>query len=398
MSSPIVRTVLPLALITSTSMLAMDLFLPAVPGLQTALGTSVTLAQATIAVFLAGLAASQLVWGEAMSRFGPRRCVFAGALLLCFAGAGCALSPDIHWLLAMRALQGAAAGAATVVAPSVVRATLHDTDAMRGIATLSMVESLVPAGGPVLGAALLLVMDWRGTFWMLAAVTLVVLPFVVRVTPLQLPGLDRRVASGYGAILSNRRYLRVGLSHALCFAALITFVASGPQLVLRAYGLGPSAFALLQVLSVSTFLLVASQAGRIGRHLGARRAIHLGAVGHVVVCGLLGVWALAAAVPFAALAVFWCGFCGVLALRGPAAFSEALSLPPSQMGRATAMFTLALLLAGAVGTLAVAPFLTGSSVVPLAVTMLVLCALSAALVMPYPEAPSPGAKTRAGAD
>src|SRR5687768_17261154 len=113
MASTAIRTVLPLAALTGTSMLAMDLFLPAVPALQAALGIDVERAQASVAVFLGGLAASQLVWGEALNRIGPRRCVLIGVTILVLASVGCALAPGIEWLLVMRLLQGFAAGAAT---------------------------------------------------------------------------------------------------------------------------------------------------------------------------------------------------------------------------------------------------------------------------------------------
>ena len=53
-SSASVRMVVPLALVTGTSMLAMDFYLPAVPALQKSFGVDVTLAQATVAVFLGG--------------------------------------------------------------------------------------------------------------------------------------------------------------------------------------------------------------------------------------------------------------------------------------------------------------------------------------------------------
>lgn len=379
------RTILPLSLITCTSMLAMDLYLPAVPPLQQALGIPVTLAQATIALFLAGLAASQLVWGDALNRLGPRRCVLIGGGLLVVTSAGCALAPDIAWLLALRFVQGAAAGAAAVVAPSVVRATLGDHDAVRGLAAISMIESIVPAAGPVLGAALLLTTDWRGTFWVVAGVTLLALPFVVRTAPVVLPGLDHSVKSGYRTILGNRKFVRVALSQALCMGALLTFVASAPQLAVNAFGLGTGAFAVLQVCSVATFMVAASQSGRISKRLGAPGAIRLGAGLHVLLCGLLVISAAIGRLPFAALVVFWCGFCGALAVRGPASFSEALALPPSQMGRASALLMLAILLVGALGTQAVAPFMGGTSPVPLATAMLMMCALALWLVSPYPK-------------
>jgi DHA1 family bicyclomycin/chloramphenicol resistance-like MFS transporter len=282
------RTTLPLALVTCTSMLAMDLFLPAVPTLQRALAVDVERAQATVAIFLAGLAASQLLWAEALNRWGPRRTVQVGVSLLVVGSVGCALAPGIEALLAMRLVQGIAAGAATVVAPTVVRATLSSAEAVRGLAAIAMIESIVPAIGPVLGAGLLVYTSWRGTFWLLAGATLVVLPFVVRVTPVELPGLDRSVAAGFGRILSNRRYARLALSHALAMGALLTFVASAPQLMVNALELEASAFAALQVIGVAGFAGTASQAGRISHRIGPARAIQLGATAQVVSCAALG--------------------------------------------------------------------------------------------------------------
>ncbi len=123
MSHTSLRTVLPLALATGTSMLATDLYLPAVPVLQKSLGVDVTAGQATVATFYAGLALSQLAWGESLNRIGPRRCMLVGISALIVTSVGCALATSLSWLLALRFIQGIAAGAATIVAPSVVRST-----------------------------------------------------------------------------------------------------------------------------------------------------------------------------------------------------------------------------------------------------------------------------------
>jgi MFS transporter, DHA1 family, multidrug resistance protein len=386
MSKASIKTVLPLALVTCTSMLAMDLYLPAVPNLQQSLGIRISLAQATVAVFLAGLAASQLLWGEALNRVGPRRCVQIGVFALIVGSVGCALAPSIEMVLAMRLLQGIAAGAATVIAPSVVRATLSNEDAVRGIATISMIEAIVPAAGPLLGAVLLNFMDWRGTFWVLAAATLLVWPFAVAVTPRQLPGLDRSVPAGYRVILRNGRFARLALSHALCIGALLTFVASAPQLVRNALQLDASAFAVLQLVGVGSFIVMASQSARIATRLGAARAVHLGAGLQVLLCAALLAGALVGRMPFWSVLLFWSGFCGALAVRGPPAFSDALAVPAAQIGRASAMLVLALLVIGALGTQLVAPFMDGASAAPLAAGMLLMLLVSVALVVPYPAA------------
>lgn len=386
MSANSIRTVLPLSLVTGASMLAMDFYLPAVPNLQASFGVDVTLAQATIALFLAGLAASQLLWAEALTRLGPRNSVQIGIWMLVATSVGAALAPTIEFLLLMRLIQGVAAGAAMVVAPSVVRATLSDADAVRGVATISMVEAIIPAAGPVLGAALLSYTGWRGTFWVIAGLTLLVLPFVVRVTPRELPGLDRTVNASYAAVLGTSKFRRLTISHALSFGAMLACVASAPQLVVNALGMGPSAFSILQVVGVGSFIVGASQAGRISKRLGVGSTIQLGAWLQALVCAVMLALSFFMPLSFSGLAIFWSAFCAGLAIRGPATFSEVLALPPAQMGRASALLTLAVLVAGALGTQAAAPYMDGRSIAPLMTIMLIACVASLAVVLPYPRA------------
>lgn len=393
MSSPPVpsssiRTVLPLAVITCTSMLAMDLYLPAVPALQRDLGVSVAQGQATIAVFLAGLACSQLLWGAALQRFGPRTCVKVGLWLLVASSFGAALAPDLAGVLAMRLLQGIAAGAATVVAPTVIRATLPDRDGVRGIAAIAMIEAIVPAAGPVLGSLLLLVADWRLLLAGVGALALVAMPFALRAAPARLPNLDECVPTGYRTLLADQRYLRLALSHSLCFAALLCFVSSAPQALVRIHGFGDTAFVLSQVGGVLAFIAAASQSGRVSARFGVRRAIQFGAWGHVLLCGGFVVLAAAGLLTLPLVLAFWMGFCALMGIRGPAAFSEALAVPVAQMGRASALLVLLLLVFSAAATQLAAVFLEQAGLLAVMGTMLAVSLASVALVARYPARPA----------
>jgi predicted MFS family arabinose efflux permease len=214
---------------------------------------------------------------------------------------------------------------------------------------------------------------------------LIVLPIVTRITPYELPGLDRSTPAGYGRVLANRRFLRIILSHALMMGALLMFVASAPQLLRNVYGLGASAFATLQVIGVAGFIITASRSSRIAARIGNARAVKLGAVAHVLICAALALLSLAGYASYPALLVFWCCFCCFLAVRGPPAISDALHLPAAQMGRATAVMILALLIAAAAGTQLIAPLLDSPSVFPIAVGMLSLTLGSIAMVTPYPD-------------
>lgn len=378
-----IRTVLPLALVTCTGMLAMDMYLPAVPALQQSLQLSIPQGQATIAVFLAGLAASQLLWGEALHRWGAKACTRVGLALLVLASLGCALASDYAWLLAMRVLQGIGAGASTVVVPTVIKSTLGERDSHRGIAAVSMIEAIVPAAGPVLGTLLLLVVGWRWTFGVVAVLALLAAPFALRATPAG-PPAPAGEAGGYRALLGNARFVRLALAHSLSFAALFVFVASGPQVLGALWGV--HAFALAQVVGVTCFIAAASQSGRVGERFGRARAVQGGAWAHLALCLLLAGLLLARWLPFAVLLGFWGLYCGTLGIRGPAAFSDALHVPLHQMGRASALLVLALLVCSAAATQATAYFLDTSGLRAVAFAMVLLTLASLALVMRYPRA------------
>ena len=189
----------------------------------------------------------------------------------------------------------------------------------------------------------------------------------------------------YRDILGNGSFMRLALSHALALGALFTFVGSAPQLLQHTLRMPAGAFAALQVVGVLGFMFTAMQAGRISQRIGAARAVHLGGAMQIALCAALLAGSWQATPSFATLALFWCLFCAALAVRGPAAFSEALRVPPAQMGRASAMLVLLLLIAGAAGIQGVAPFIAGASVAPLAGAMLAMTAASLALVLPYPR-------------
>src|SRR2546427_4618790 len=72
--------VLPVLLtaIVGLGALSIDMFLPSLPAMTLAFGSDAATAQLTVTLFLAGLAAGQLVWGPLSDRLRRRRVLLAG--------------------------------------------------------------------------------------------------------------------------------------------------------------------------------------------------------------------------------------------------------------------------------------------------------------------------------
>jgi DHA1 family bicyclomycin/chloramphenicol resistance-like MFS transporter len=360
------RLAIPLASLTALGLLASDLYLPAIPVMAAELGASIPSAQATMALFMAALALSQLAWGWAADHYGDRRTIMAGTVLLGGGSLACALAPDIGTMLAGRLLQGLGAGAATVAVPALIRRRFDEADAVKALAMVAMAESTIPAIGPVAGAAIVLYAGWRATFWLIAAMSLLLLPLVARIVgqapvPAAAPSPATEARQrGYAPLLRNRQYMRDALSYAVMFGALLMYVASSPVLVTHALGLGIEAFAILQICGVLAFMAGATAAVKLVGRLGQRWLMRSGTLLQFVAGAGLMVMALAglAGTPgLVALAVLAALFCCGLGLRGAATMGGALQAAGEDAGKGAGLLMFLAFACVAGATQMVAPFL-----------------------------------------
>jgi DHA1 family bicyclomycin/chloramphenicol resistance-like MFS transporter len=91
------------------NVLSIDMTLPALPALGTALSATPDQIQLTLSLYLVGYAAGQVVIGPLSDRFGRRRVLVSGLAVYSLATLACAASPGIGILIAARLFQGVSA-------------------------------------------------------------------------------------------------------------------------------------------------------------------------------------------------------------------------------------------------------------------------------------------------
>ena len=131
MTRAIFLLALPVFLAAASSMLATDLYLPAIPILPEVLNGDAVGAQYTLAVFFATFAIGQLVFG-AMADLYDRGVILTWSLAaFSAASAACALAESMDTLILLRAVQGFAASAGTALAPALLREAGDDRVVVR---------------------------------------------------------------------------------------------------------------------------------------------------------------------------------------------------------------------------------------------------------------------------
>jgi MFS transporter, DHA1 family, multidrug resistance protein len=158
-----------LALLLGLQAVTTDLYLPALPAIGASLNASMGEIQLTLTSLLLAFGVSQLVWGPLSDRFGRRPILLWGMSAYVIASLACVAAPGIGWLIAARAVQGIAMGAAVMAARAIVRDLYppHEgaqvmSQALSGLGLIAC--TCAPVGG--------LLSDWIGWRYALLSVTL----------------------------------------------------------------------------------------------------------------------------------------------------------------------------------------------------------------------------------
>src|SRR4051794_19307018 len=153
-------------------------------------------------------------------RFGRRRLLAAGLLLFVAASAACALAPDVGWLIAARAVQGAGAALVMPLALALVSAAFPPDQRAKALGVFSGVTGLAVAGGPVIGGAIAEGAAWQWIFWLNVPIGVAAI-FLVR----------SRIPESYGTdtVLDERGVLLVtGSAFGLVWASCEGTPPAGP--------------------------------------------------------------------------------------------------------------------------------------------------------------------------
>jgi DHA1 family bicyclomycin/chloramphenicol resistance-like MFS transporter len=263
--------------------LALNIFMPSMPGLARELAIDYGTVQLTLTFFLVGLGIAQLIYGPISDRWGRRPVLLWGLGIYCVGSIACALAPSIFWLMLGRGLQAIGGCAGLVLGRAIIR-DLYERDrsaAMIGYVTMAM--SLAPMLAPALGGFLDTLFGWRSSFAFCSLAGLAVFIWVIFTLPETLAqrGLGEGTAAlirGYGALLRSPAFCGYVAQTAFTSGVFFAFISGAPFVVVTVMGEPASAYGLWFIVVSVGYLTGNFFTGRYAVRLGVDRMLVFGAL------------------------------------------------------------------------------------------------------------------------
>jgi MFS transporter, DHA1 family, multidrug resistance protein len=281
-------------LLSAIGPFAIDMYLPALPAIGLALHADVHAVQTSLLAFFISFAGSQIVYGPASDIFGRKPPLYVGIALFVVGSVGCALSPDIVWLIGFRFVQGLGAGAPIVVPRAIVRDLHTGAEATKLMALLMLVFSVSPILAPLVGSLIIDAAGWRAIFWTVTAIG--VIGFAMTVLSLEeTRSRDDRARSDIGStvrafalLLRDTRFIGLTAIGGFGMASFFIYLANSSFVLINHYGLTPRQYSLAFSVNAASFIGVSQFAGKLAERYGLPRVVSVAVIGFTVsMCVLL---------------------------------------------------------------------------------------------------------------
>jgi MFS transporter, DHA1 family, multidrug resistance protein len=281
-----------LVIAASVGPLAMNVFLPSLPGMARDLETDYALVQLTVSLYLAATALLQLVIGPASDRFGRRPTMLICFMIFLVGSLAAIFAPTIEFLLAARFLQAFSA-AGLVLSRAIVRDTVGPDGAASKIGYVTMGMSVVPMIGPAIGGLLDETFGWQSTFVLIfvsGCIAFAIVYFNLNETN------HRRTTSmveqfrAYPDLFRSRRFWGYSLTAAFTSGAFFAFLGGGPFVATEILNLRPAEYGLYFGLLSGGYMIGNFMSGRYSRRVGINAMMMIGSLtsmSGIILCVIL---------------------------------------------------------------------------------------------------------------
>ncbi|MBC8054795.1 MAG: multidrug effflux MFS transporter [Sphingobacteriaceae bacterium] len=262
--------ILTLGLLSATSSLSIDMYLPGFPAIAADLNTTIPQVALSLTSYFIGISAGQLFFGPVIDRYGRKGPLMFGVILYFLSSLGCALTTSVNGLIALRFLQALGGCAGMVINRAMVRDLFPPSETARIFSILMLIMGVSPIIAPTFGGYITSGLGWRYIFVTLTIIAAIQLIASWKVLP-ESKGPDasasllpKQVISRFWLVLKQPRFLTYALTSGFGSAGMFAYIAGSPFVFMELFDVteteygwifGANAFGLIFCSQVNRYLL-----------------------------------------------------------------------------------------------------------------------------------------------
>ncbi len=344
---PYTRILLLLSLLAAFPPISTDMYLPALPMLQTAWGADLSTINLTLVLFFVFFSFALLAYGPVSDSFGRRPLLLAGIAVYILASILCGTAHGVGCLIVFRILQALGAASASALCMAIAKDLFLARERQQLLAHLGVIVALAPMLAPVIGGWVLKWLNWRWIFFIQAAWGVLAWIGVLRMPePLQnkVPATFRQIPGRYLGLFKNRRFITISVLMALVMTPVFAFIAGSPAIYITHFHMDAQMFGLFFGGNALAIMIGAFTCSRLARRMPGWPLLQAGFA--AMAAGGLGIWLIGpkGPLPFA-FSMFLVTYC--VGLTRPLSNNLVLEQVSQDVGTASSLMIFLYFVAGA---------------------------------------------------
>lgn len=368
--------------INTTLILAIDMYVPALPQLLEQFDTNAAFLNLTIFMFMLVSAFAILIAGPLTDRFGRKPVLVASCAIFALSSLGCAFSSSVLMLTAFRIGQAIGFGLVETDATALIKDAYADKDLKFAMSLLQSLVIIGPVLAPFLGTFILTFVGWRGIFAVLAACGAMDLALSLLIT--ETIRSEQRLAEGVGSamrdmlgrigsLLHDRKFMSMAFVVGLAGLPYMGYIAVASYILFDDFGASYFVFNLVYggtcAISVIAPFVYLRASKSLSPSVLTAFCIAMGIAGAVLT------WFFGALGPLAIFLAF-APYALMEGIIRPHAFVILVDQPPEKVASASAFSNFVYSVLGAAGTVVMtlpwATYVGGLAIVMMACSVLML--------------------------
>jgi DHA1 family bicyclomycin/chloramphenicol resistance-like MFS transporter len=345
-----------LCLLSCLGIFSISLYLPSLPAIGKAWGTSEKAVQLTLFMFFLGSSLGHLLLGPFSDRVGRLIVAKGGILLFILASFWCAHCQTILQLQLGLFFLGISVSAGSLIARAMGRDLYEGSSLTRFSSTIMMIVSLSPGISPMLGGFIEYHFGWEKKFYFLMVLGIAIALMVWWRLP-ETFKTSKKITQGFTLFKNYGLFFQDSYYRTLCFiiamqmSTIFCYVTLSPYIFISFFGWSPQEYGYVGIAgalgNLTGFGLARFMAKRWGCHRGILRgSLSCGLVSGIYVCLCF----LLQEQPYLIILYHFC-FYSASALAVANASAAALDIFPHRAGMSSAIIGTIQIGSGMVGSL-----------------------------------------------